>query len=164
MMEIIEQFPIYFLFINLITTSFGMISLAPKDGDLAFDGVDHPVSHLDALTGGGAELHLVACQPGPDLLGADFARREGHPVLEQLGVDALDPHPALVDQGLVQPRALAPLEDAVRWDPAFGQLASLQQLPLQAGIGAVGLGPLLASPSRLGLGRLGQVRLEADGV
>jgi len=50
---------------------------------------------------------------------------QAHPVLEQLGVDALDPHVPLIEQGLVQPDPFPPLQHRLGRDPAFGQLSGL---------------------------------------
>jgi len=79
-------------------------------------------------------------------------------VLEQLGVDPLHPLGRLIEQALVQPSPLSPLEDRGRRDPAFGQFPPSQQFALQPGIAAVGLGPLLATSPGLRLGRFGQMR------
>ena len=56
---------------------------------LGVGGIDHVEAGADALAGCRAELHSVAGQPGPGLLGPDLALGHGDAVLEQLGVDAL---------------------------------------------------------------------------
>ena len=137
------------------------LELEAQDRDLVFDGVDHPVGGLDALATRRAELDVLALKPCLGLLGADLAFGHGHAVLEELGMDALDPHPTLVDQGLVEPGALSPLEHSFGRDPRLGQLAVGQQDTLELGVRAIGLGPLLPSSRRLSLGGLGEVRLEA---
>ena len=87
----------------------------------------------------------------------------GDAVLEQLGVDPLDPYPSLIDERLVEPHPFAPLQHVRRRDPRLGQIAGLQQLAQHPGVGTVGLGVPLAAPRRLRVGRLRQVCLEAGG-
>jgi hypothetical protein len=77
------------------------------------------------------------------------------------GVDALAPQCPLVDEGLVEPDALSPLEDLFGWDPALGEFPCVEELPQQLGVAAVGLGLVLASSRCLGVGRLGEERREA---
>ena len=91
---------------------------------------------------------------------ADLCFGDGDAVLEQLGVDPLGPHQTLIDQRLVQPDPFPPLQHDRRRDPRLGQIAALQQLAEQPGVGPVGLGVMLAAPRRLRIGRLGHVRLE----
>jgi len=81
-------------------------------------------------------------------------------MLIQLGVDPLHPRRALIDQRLVQPHPFAPLQHRRRRDPRLGQTPARQQLAQQPTIGAIGLGVTLATPRRLRIGRLGEVRLE----
>ena len=78
--------------------------------------------------------------------------------MEQLGVDPLHPLGPLIEQALVEPSPLSPLQDHRRRDPTFGQFPPSQQLALQPGIAAVGLRPLLATSPGLRLGRFGQMR------
>src|SRR5262249_38381931 len=52
-------------------------------------------------------------------------------------------------------------QDGLRGAPAFGQPAIGQQRPKVPRVGLVGLGMPLAAPQRGGIGRLGQVRLQA---
>ena len=80
-------------------------------------------------------------------------------MVEQGGPDALHPAPALVGQGLVEPHPGPDFEYVVRGDPGLGQLAAVQQIPQEAGIGPVGLGSLLAAALLSGVGRLGQMGL-----
>jgi hypothetical protein len=82
-------------------------------------------------------------------------------VLEQLGMDPLGPHRTLIDQRLVEPHPFAPLQHRRRRDPRLGQIATLQQLAQQRRVGTIRLRPPLRPPRCLGVGRLGQMRLEA---
>lgn len=59
-------------------------------------GLDHPIPHPDSLTGGGAQLHLVAEQPVSGIGRADTTLGHGDAVLVQLGVDPLSPGAALI--------------------------------------------------------------------
>ena len=133
----------------------------PQRQCLGVGGVDHPVADVDPLTTGGAEPHGVAGQPGPGLLGSDVALGHGHTVLVELGVDALGPLRALIDEGLVEANPLPPLQHGLGGDPRLGQVASVEQFPQQSGVAAVGLGVTLAPPGRLGVRRFGQMRLVA---
>ena len=96
-----------------------------------------------------------------DIKPANIMLSRGHALVEQLGVDALLPGPALVHEVDVRPAQSTHLEHVVGRDPRLGQLARVQQISEQPGVGAIGLGVLLASPHRLRVRRLGQVRLEA---
>jgi hypothetical protein len=96
-------------------------------------------------------------QLGPHLGGADLAVGHRHPVVIQLGPNALHPLGALVDQGLVQPYPFSPLQHRLGRYPRFGQIAALQQLPQQPGIGAVRLGMTFPSPGGHGVGGLGHM-------
>lgn len=66
--------------------------------------------------------------------------------MEQPGVDALLPGPPLVHQRHVQPALGADLEHVGRRDPRLRKAPLGQQLTLEAGVGPVGRGPLLAAP------------------
>jgi hypothetical protein len=102
-------------------------------------------------------------QHDPRLVAADRTLGDRDAVLIELGMDPLAPHRALIDQRLVQPHPLAPLQHRLGRDPALRQLPGREQIPQQSGIGPVGLGPMLASPGRLRVGRLGHMRLEPGG-
>ena len=79
----------------------------------------------------------------------------------QLGVDPLHPLRALIDQRLVEPHPLPPLQHLRRRDPRQRQVAVGQQVPEQLRVGPVRLGVAFATTSRLRVGRLGEERLEA---
>ena len=77
---------------------------------------------------------------------------EGHTpakrsVRSNRGVDPLDPHPTLIDQRLVQPHPFPPLQHDRRRDPGLRQLAVLQQVAEQLGVGPVGLGAVPCGPA-----------------
>ena len=78
-------------------------------------------------------------------------------------MDPLHPRRALIDQRLVQPGPLPPLQHDRRRDPRRRQPAVGQQLAQQPTVAAVGLRPPLATPRRLRIGRLRQMRLEPGG-
>jgi hypothetical protein len=124
-------------------------------------GIHHVVAGRDPLPRRGGELHLVAGEQLSRLGRADLTLGQRHTVLEELGVDALDPHAALIEQRLVEPHSLAPLQHRVGRDPGLGKIAALEQLPQQPGVAAIGLGVLLATTRCLRVGRLGHMRLEA---
>ena len=126
-------------------------------------GLEHRVADPHPLPAGRGQVDLVAEQPVPGGRRADRRLGHGDAVLEQLGVDPLDPHPSLIDQRLVEPHPFAPLQHDRRRDPRLGQIAGLQQLAQQPGVGTIGLGVPLAAPRRLRVGRLRQVRLEPGG-
>jgi hypothetical protein len=79
-------------------------------------------------------------------------------VVKERGLDSLQPAGALVDQGLAQPRAGAPLTHVGRRDPGLGQPALAEQRAQPARILAVGLGAPLPAPQRARLDRLGETR------
>jgi len=82
-------------------------------------------------------------------------------LVEQHRMRALHPGGVLGAQVVIQLQQRPALQDVLRRDPALGQPALGQQVPHQPRIGPVGLGPLLAAAGRRGVGRLGQVRLDA---
>src|SRR6478672_4026270 len=75
-------------------------------------------------------------------------------LVEQLGVNALLPSPPLVLQGAAQPAQSTDLQHMRRWDPRLREPALQKQRAQQPRIGAVALGPLLATPQRRDLGRI----------
>ena len=75
-------------------------------------GLEHRVADPHPLPPGRGQGDLVAEQPVPGGRRADRRLGHGDAVLEQLGVDPLDPHPSLIDQRLVEPHPFAPLQHA----------------------------------------------------
>jgi hypothetical protein len=57
------------------------------------------------------------------------------------------------------PVALA-VEGCTGWRYVVEEIEAAEEVAQQAGVAAVGLGPVFAAMGRLGVGRLGQVRLE----
>jgi hypothetical protein len=79
--------------------------------------------------------------------------------VEELGMDALLPGPALVHEGHVGPPQGAHLEDVLGRDPRLRQPALAEELAQEPRVGAVRLGPLLATTQGRRVGRLGEVGL-----
>jgi hypothetical protein len=139
-----------------------VVELLGQRHHFGLSGVDHAVGGLDPLAAYGGQPRGLGQQGFPHRLGAQVGTRgRRQAVLEALGVEALYPTAALVGQGLVQPGPFAPLEHLGGGHPGLGQPALRQELTGQAGVVAVCLGPLLAAPGSLGLGRVGQVGPEA---
>ena len=82
-------------------------------------------------------------------------------MLVELGVDALHPLRALIDDRLVDANSFPPLEHQLGRDPRLGKIAVLQQHPQQVRVAAIRLGARLAAAGRLRVRRLRQMRLEA---
>lgn len=85
--------------------------------------VDHARRHADQGGAGFGRLNGLK-------LSARFAgeqcRLRGGTLMEQLGVNALAPGCALVDQRLVQPDPGTRFEDLARWNPRLGQRVAEQ--------------------------------------
>jgi hypothetical protein len=79
--------------------------------------------------------------------------------VEQLGLDALLPRPALVHHRHIDPSPGTHLEHVTRRNPRLRQTVLHQQRAEVAGVGAIRLRSLLATPQRGGIRRLRQVRL-----
>src|SRR5204863_2262002 len=84
--------------------------------------------------------------------------------MEQLGVDALDPAGALVDERLVETNLDAGFQDVGGRDPRLRDGPGAQELAQVAGVELVGFGPLLRAPQRGRVGGLGQVGLDPGGL
>jgi len=109
------------------------LELVPQRQQHRVGGIQHVVAGRDALARCGRELHRVAGQPLSRFHSADLALGQGDAVLEELGVNALDPRAALVEQRLVEPHPFPPLQHRLRWDPVLGQIPALEQVPQQPG-------------------------------
>lgn len=84
-------------------------------------------------------------------------------MVEELGVDALLPGPALVHEIDVEAPEGADLEDVGRRHPGLGEALGAQELSEQTGVGTVRLRPLLAAPLGGGVRRLGEMGVHASG-
>jgi hypothetical protein len=82
-------------------------------------------------------------------------------VVEELGLDAVLPGRALVDERLAQPHLGAQLADVLGRDPGLRQAPLEPQVAQVAGVEAVGLGAPLPPAQAARLGRLGQVGRDA---
>jgi hypothetical protein len=77
--------------------------------------------------------------------------------VEERRLDSLQPGRALVDQGLAQAAASAPLTHLRRRDPGLGQAPLAEQGAQPARVLAVGLGAPLVAPQGARLDRLGKM-------
>ncbi len=121
------------------------------------DGVKGSVDHLTARRGERRSGQGLAA------LSSEHAGERGDALVEQLGVDALRPGPALVHQVDVKPAQGADFKHVGRRAHDSGQRPVASSSRRVAGVGAVGLGPFFAASLGGGARRLGQVRLHPGG-
>jgi hypothetical protein len=96
-------------------------------------------------------------QPGPSRRRPQI-RTRGRPLVEQHRMDPLHPRRVITAKVVVAAQQRPRLHHLRGWDPALREPARCQQFPLMAGVGPVGLGPLLAPPQVRRLRRFGQMR------
>jgi hypothetical protein len=107
------------------------------------------------VEGGEPLVRVAAIEP---------ADREADAVMEEHGVDALQPLGAPVDERLAQPHQGGQLEDVLGRDPRLRQPPLQQQVAQVAGVALVGLGAPLRAARRGGVGRLGQLNRGAGAL
>ena len=89
-------------------------------------------------------------------------RLRRHAMVEQHGVDALQPLGALIHQRLAQPHPGAQVKDTRRRNPRLGHPPLDQQLAQQPRVQAVGPRSPLRAAARARVGRLSEMHLRAD--
>jgi len=129
--------------------------------ELGVEVVEHDEARAHRLAAGRRHLHP---REAPAILRTAEAETRNDPLVEELGLQALLPLGALVEQRLAQPHQGPQLQDVRRRDPALGKAALEQQVHHQLAVGVVGLGPALGAPQRAQLGGIGQVGHEAPAL
>src|ERR1700730_5092806 len=133
-------------------------ALGAEGPQLGVEVVEHDETRLHRLATSWGHLH-----PSKTSAVRRIAepKTRNDPLVEQLGLQALLPLDALVDQRLAQPHQGAQLQDVRRRDPATGEAALEQQVHHQLAVGMVGLGPALGAPPLAELGGIREVSGEA---
>jgi hypothetical protein len=130
------------------------LEVAIDRGELGIDVLDHGQGDLDLLAGRRGEIERHEPVAGV----APIETRGGglDAVVEEHGVDALQPLRPLIDERLAKPHLGAQLEDVLGWDPRARKPPLEQQIAQVPRVALVGLGAPLRSAPRARLRRLGQ--------
>ena len=128
--------------------------LGAEGRELGVEVVEHDEARLHRLATGHRDLHLPET---PAVLRIAEVQTRDDPLVEQLGLQALLPLDALVEERLAKPHQGAQLQDVRRGDPALGEAALEQQVDHQLAVGVVGLGAALRASPLAQLGGIGQV-------
>jgi hypothetical protein len=133
--------------------------LARQRRGLGVERVDDAQRDRDLLAR--RRWQFQALQP-PALAGREQVASPRDAMVREHGLDALLPLAALVDERVTQTHAGAEIKHVLGRNPRLRQPSDHQQLPHVAGVGAIGLGPLLAAAQGACLGGLGEANVGAD--